>query len=534
MKQRREKARSRAIASREMTKRPGNSSPSRAVARNTSEIFPPSPEKDAPIKSADQPDHILETLLESFNDAVFEFDHEGRVLDFWGSRRAVLHPHDEKALGRRTHEVMDHATFDPFREAFARVTKTGESEDLEYVVDFPEGRRWYLARVTPTPRTHRGRNTICLLSRDITLEKNVMEELRKQEALLNQAEQLACLGSWEYSVAGRSFVWSDQMYRMLEREPSDKPVSLEEACAIFHPDDRARVRDDVRAIILEARPLENELRFLLPDGRIRVFHSRAVPVADEHGTIFQIRGMSQDITERREAEEEQRRLSQQLLNVRDEEHRRLARNLHESASQSLAVLKMTLSRLIEVVPAQLESVRTLVTSCDALAEEAIREVRTVSYLLHPLLLDDAGLGPALRWYARGFTERSHVAVDVQIEDESGRLSQESETAIFRIVQEALTNIHRHSGSRTAVIRIARDDGSVVLEVADSGRGMPLPSESNGWHAPLGIGLAGIRQRVKQLQGKFDMKSAPGKGTTIRVVLPVGEVPSARKMAKESK
>lgn len=532
MKQRREKTRSRATASRQETKRPGHSHSKRDCSTAAPQSASPR-EKDQRTKSVERPEHILETLLESFN-AVSEFDFQGKVLNFWGSRRAMLHPHAEKALGRRAHEVMNKKTLDPFRQAFARVTKTGQSEDMEYVVNFPEGRRWYHARVTPTARTYRGRNTICLLSRDITLEKNVMEQLRKQEALLNQAEQLARLGSWEYSVEGRSFVWSEQMYCMLAREPSDEPISLEQACAIFHPDDRARARDDVRDIIVEGKPLENELRFLLPDGRIRIFHSRAVPVADEHGHIFQIRGMSQDVTDRRDGEEEQRRLSQQLLNVRDEEHRRLARDLHESASQSLAVLKMTLSRLVEVVPAQLEDVRRLVHSSEACAEEAIREVRTVSHLLHPLVLDDAGLGPALRWYARGFSERSHVGVDVQIEDEFGRLSQESETAIFRIVQEALTNVHRHSGSRTAVIRVVRDDASVLLEVADSGRGMPLPSESTGWRSPLGIGLAGIRQRVKQLQGQFEIRSAPGKGTTIRVTLPLNEASTRQRSGKEGK
>jgi PAS domain S-box-containing protein len=534
MKRRREKTTRRSTALRQETERPVPSSSFQAGISKTARQFTVSAPTKERASTRKQPEHILETFLESFNDGVFEFDYEGKVLNFWGERRAVLHPRAKIALGRRARKVMNKATFDPFRKAFARVLQTGRTETLEYVVNFPHGRRWFLAVISPTPRTHRGRNTISLLARDITNEVNSIQEVQKHEALLTQAEQLARLGSWEYNVESQSFVWSDQMYRMLAREPSDEPISLEQVCAIFHPDDRERVLADVRTIVRERKPLENELRFVLPDGRVRIFHSRALPIADERGRIHQIRGISQDVTDRRDSEEEQRRLSQQLLNVRDEEHRRMARDLHESAAQSLAVLKMTLSRLGEVVPEQLENVRKLVHSSEALAEEAIREVRTVSHLLHPLVLDDAGLGPALRWYARGFAERSQVKAEVQIEDEFGRLSQDFETAVFRIVQEALTNVHRHSGSRTAMIRVARHNGSILVEIEDSGRGMPLPSESTGWRSPLGIGLAGIRQRVKQLQGTFEIKSAPGKGTTVRVVLPLSEGAGRQISVREGK
>ena len=525
MKQRREKMKSRSDTTRQETNSKKLSSHLHAGAPEPSRQASKQARKETQREPFHQLPHALESFLESFNDGVFEFDFEGTLLNFWGSGRGLLHAHARKALGRRGREVMTKATFDPFRKAFASVLETGQSEDIEYVVQLPEGRRWFLARVTAVPRTYRGRSTICLLARDITQEKNAMEALRENEGLWAQAEQHARLGSWNYDVEKQSFTWSDQMYRMLGRKPGDDEITLELACTIFHPEDRTRAWDDVQTVIKDAKPVENELRFVLPDGRIRVFHSRAVPVPDEAGRVHQIRGMSQDITERKQAEEEQRRLAQQLLNVRDEEHRRMARNLHESASQSLAALKMTLSRLAEAVPQDAENQRDLLEASLTLAEEAIREVRTVSHLLHPLVLDDAGLGPALRWYAAGFSERSQVGVKVEIADNFGRLPQETETAIFRIVQEALTNVHRHSGSRTAVIRVARPDGYTIVEIEDKGHGMPLPSESTGWRSPMGIGLAGIRQRVKQLNGEFEIESALGEGTTIRVVLPMAKDPA---------
>jgi len=358
------------------------------------------------------------------------------------------------------------------------------------------------------------------MSQDITEQKEIEYKMRKNDALLEQAEQLANLGSWEYDVERQTFAWSDQMYRMLARPGGEGPISLEQACAVFHPDDRERVWQDVLRIVAEGRSMENELRFLLPDGQVRIFHSRAVPVKDASGCVRLIRGMSQDITGRKGTEEELRQLSQQLLNIRDDERRRMARDLHESAAQSLAALKMTLSRIAEVMHPDNEHGRQLLASSLELTEDAIREVRTLSHLMHPPMLDFVGLGPALRWYAAGFSERSHIIVKVEIEEDFGRLPQEIEIAIFRIVQEALTNIHRHSGSHTAAIRVARQAAGIHVLVQDQGRGIESPPESAGGHAPLGIGIAGIRERVKQLNGEFGIQGASGKGTTLSILLPL--------------
>jgi two-component system sensor histidine kinase UhpB len=140
--------------------------------------------------------------------------------------------------------------------------------------------------------------------------------------------------------------------------------------------------------------------------------------------------------------------------------------------------------------------------------------------MHPPLLDEAGLAPALRWYARGFADRSKLAVTVDIAENFGRLPQEIETTIFRVVQEALTNVHRYSGSATARIRIWRDDRLLHAEVQDEGCGLTIAGVGRGSHAPPGVGIAGMRERVQQLNGAFDIESVPGKGTTVRATLPV--------------
>jgi PAS domain S-box-containing protein len=220
----------------------------------------------------------------------------------------------------------------------------------------------------------------------------------------------------------------------------------------------------------------------------------------------------------RDAESELRQLSGRLLHLQDEERRRIARHLHETVAQSLAALKMNLAIVQKSKEAldkrgsfALEEIRSLLEVC-------IREVRTLSYLLHPPLLDESGLPSALRWYTEGFEQRSGVRVNLQIPANLGRLSQEMETTLFRIVQECLTNIHQHSGSSTATIAVRQNAEELVLEVKDEGRGMPPRIVSA--HEPVGVvgvGIAGMRERIKQLGGQMEIQS-DSKGTTVKAVL----------------
>ena len=236
------------------------------------------------------------------------------------------------------------------------------------------------------------------------------------------------------------------------------------------------------------------------------------------------------------SQDELRQLTQQLLRTRDEERRNVARELHESVGQTLAAVKMSLGRLRDALPESSPNALDILGSSLDLVEDAIRELRTISYLMHPPLLDEAGLASALRWYVKGFSERSGIAVSLQISDDFGRYSRDIETTIFRIVQEALTNVHRYSGSRAATIRIARSNGSVSAEVADQGCGLMPPDVGSVPPTP-GVGILGMRERIQQLNGSFEIESAPGRGTTVRLVLPTDAdgagAPSHRSASKSS-
>ncbi len=222
------------------------------------------------------------------------------------------------------------------------------------------------------------------------------------------------------------------------------------------------------------------------------------------------------------AEENLRVLSSRLLQLQDEERRHISRELHDSSGQSLAALGMNLA-LVKMEASKLspEAGKAIVESV-ALVRSTTQELRTMSYLLHPPLLDEAGLGSTLRWYVEGFSERSKITVDLQLPAKLGRLPRELEMGIFRIIQESLTNIHRHSGSSSASIRIDRDEHEIKLEVCDHGRGMPTERHQEG-SEPVrpGIGIQGMRERVKQLAGRLEIQSSSS-GTTVRAFLPVAE------------
>lgn len=229
-------------------------------------------------------------------------------------------------------------------------------------------------------------------------------------------------------------------------------------------------------------------------------------------------------------------LSARLLHLQDEERRRIARELHDSVGQTLAALSMNLATVGADIE-RLAKTASIITDSTALVNDMSSDIRTISYLLHPPLLDEAGLASALTWYIKGFSERSKIDIQLNIPNDFGRLPRDLETAIFRVVQECLTNIHRHSGSRVAKISIAHTDGHVRVEVEDKGKGI-APQK----HAELvslqpatpGVGVRGMRERLRQLGGTLDIQSdGEGKGTLVTACLPTDQSPPAPMEARSA-
>jgi PAS domain S-box-containing protein len=327
----------------------------------------------------------------------------------------------------------------------------------------------------------------------------------------------------------------------------------------YPPDLAKRLQKQIQQVFDTKQGLTDETPYTSPTGAGGYYEYIFRPVFDRGGNVEVVAGSTRDITHRKKTEEDLRQsqeryrvladslenqvrarttelearsndmqaqssqlqaLSARLMELQDEERRRIARELHDSAGQIIAALSMNLGKMVEELKVKESSLVELAEESQAYAQELDREIRTTSYLLHPPLLDEIGLRAALDWYVDGLKQRSGLDVALNIQGGFERPSREMELAIFRVVQECLVNIHRHSGSTTARIRIAREGSNVVVEVSDDGRGIDSDKLAKLRARSTGVGLRGIRERVRQFCGDLHIDSEVDKGTAVRIIFPI--------------
>ena len=298
-----------------------------------------------------------------------------------------------------------------------------------------------------------------------------------------------------------------------------------------------RLNESIDALTTEARQrkrAEDELRHAHDELEHRVVE-RTLELSQA------LSRLETEILVREKKEDELRNLSLRLMTLQDEERRRIARELHDSAGQTLAAMKMSISLIRQIEARQIEAnqsdtssdIARLIDDLNALTDAALQEVRTASYLLHPPLLDEAGIASAARWFVEGFARRSGIQIDCDIPEKMERQPRECELVLFRVLQESLTNVHRHSGASTASVRLTRDQDRLELEVGDNGRGIP-EDRLRRFNASVGagVGITGMRERVRELGGNLEIRSAKT-GTTISVALPALKSPASPKLAAPS-
>ncbi len=356
---------------------------------------------------------------------------------------------------------------------------------------------------------------------DMTERRRVLDALRASEERFRNAFAHAATGM---AIAGtdRRLILVNAAYCEITGY-SQTELAQMDFLAITHPEDRAEnVRLWNRLLAREAPSLVFEKRYVRKNGDI-AWARNSVSLLDsgEHEPAHVI-ALVEDITERKRAEAALRELSAQLLRLQDDERRRLARQLHESTAQDIAALGMNLEIVRESADRLDDRARSALNESLDLAKQCVRDLRTFSYLLHPPQLDEHGLKAALRLYVEGFSQRSGIHVDLAMPPDFGRLPRAVEMTLFRVVQEALTNIHRHSGSRTARVSFACSAAEVLMAIEDHGRGMPTAAATHstaGAAVHLGVGITSMRERVRQAGGQMTLSSG-AQGTIVSVTIPV--------------
>ena len=468
----------------------------------------------------------------------------GPGLQMVGARSA------DEVVGKNVYDLIAPEDRDRFK-AFNESICQGEQGSLQFDIIGLEGKRRHMETHAAPLRNPDETVVHLAVTVDISERKQAEELLRTSEerfrALVNASSDVVYRMSPDWSemreLDGRGFIAN-----------TAKPRKdwLNE---YIHPDDQPIVLRTVREAVRTKRMFELEHRVRRTDGTLGWTNSRAVPLLNVNGEILEWFGAASDVTARKEAEENFRKLAQtldaevrartreleeqsnqvrelswRLLRSQDEERRHIARELHDSAGQTLTVLGMSLAQLVQKTGRSAPELASEAEQIQETVQQLHREIRTTSYLLHPPLLDENGLYSAISWFLQGLLERSGLEVQFDISKEFGRLPRELELVIFRLVQECLTNIHRHSESETASIRIACESNQIALDIRDQGKGMSPARLAAIQSGRSGVGIGGMRERLRQFEGTMNIES-DGSGTRIFATIPLPKGASPEDQSK---
>lgn len=483
--------------------------------------------------------------------AIIMLDPEGRITswnagarliegyhacEILGRHCSVLYPEEDRRAGKPDQHLEIAARDGRFEEEGWRVRRDGS-------------KFWANVAVTAL-RDEDG----CLygfgnVTRDVTEHKLADEALRRSEQRFRLlVEEVRDYAIFMLDAQGHISSWN-RGARQIKGYEEDE--ILGKHFSIFYPEEDQHAGKPQRALEIAAREgrIEDEGWRVRKDGALFWASVVITALKDDTGSLVGFAKVTRDITEKmrasadlqrfneklareiaekikaqaqlQDSEQSLRNLSRHLLRTQDEERRRIGRDLHDSVGQYLAVLKMSLDSMKSLLMPDHPRARQALTQCTDLVGESIKEVRTIAYLLYPPMLEETGLRSAIQWYLEGFANRSGIKTSFDIPPDFGRLPRDVELAIFRVLQESLTNVHRHSGSSTAHVRVSINDGRATLEVKDRGKGIPkeiLEESHKDSPGALGVGLRGMSERMRQLGGTVEL-SSNSDGTTVVAKVP---------------
>lgn len=456
-------------------------------------------------------------LVEHSHDLLCTHDLEGRLLSVNELPAKILGYSQEELIKKPMKDFLlkeGHASFDEYlkniqttkvaRGAMVVLTKSGEHRIWEY------------------------HNSLRTDGVNIPVVRGVAHDVTEQrlaERALRQSEERFRLMAenideifWLLDPKSLGAIYVSPAFEHICERPLASlvanPTSYRE---LIHPDDAPHVLEEL-ARLEQTNEFHEQFRILCPSG-MKWVEVWGFTAKDRSGKVSALVGTVKDITVRKKAEDGLQELSGRLLQSQDDERRKIARDLHDQTGQNLVVLSSTLCHLRASIPSTSRRLRKSISECQELADVCIREIRTLSYVLHPAMLDEAGLEDAIRHYVSGFAERTGIEVKLEISPNFGRLAQEEEMALFRVMQESLVNTQRHSGSFSATILLARTPQGVVLQISDQGRGIQGNGRRHlkeGCFAG-GVGIQSMRERMKQVRGQLEIDSSAS-GTTVRAMV----------------
>ncbi|MGH9736285.1 MAG: PAS domain-containing sensor histidine kinase [Candidatus Acidiferrales bacterium] len=468
-------------------------------------------------------EHPYRVMVEAINEGAATLLPDGTILYSNRQFANMIGQLLEKLIGKSFVDFFSPQMRPAIREILLRAGKGA----IRCEVDLPqEGGAVLPSQLSISPFNDSGTDALCLVATDLSQQKRAeLERVLAERALTEHEERnrLVLSNIRDYAIfvldpSGNVMTWDSGAERV-HTFTANQIVGRHFSGFYEQADvERRQPEIDLQIASTEDR-VESEGWRLRGDGSHFWANVILTSLRDEAGKLRGIICVTRDITDRKRAEQDLRQLSIRLMNLQDQERRRIARELHDSEGQNLSLLLMSLSKLKRTCEKLDPDAHALLTESIEMANECLRDVRTLSYLLHPPLLDEFGLISALQWYVEGFSERSGIGVNLEVPAALNRLPAEMETSLFRLVQEGLTNIHRHSGSPTAGIRLVCDSNELRLRIEDHGKGMSAGEMSGTNGAARGVGLASMRERVRELGGNLEITSEAGH-TQIDVTLPV--------------
>lgn len=456
-------------------------------------------------------------ILKALPDFMFVQDRNGAFLDYYAVGDLYTTP--ELFLGKTFHDVLPAETAATIEPVFRRVADTGQPETFEYQLLISGELRSYEARMVQLAP-----DKVLSICRDLTEAKRAASALEQSRYFAQRLAETIPHVVFLYDLVERRNVYVNERSAAVLGYTAQEIMDMGDQflARTMHPDDVAGLSrlNDFYARVKDGEIFEHLFRFRHKNGEWRwISRSATVFARDADGRPTQLLGSSADVTAVKNAEEELRLLSARLRNTQDDERRRIARELHDGVAQYLFGISAFLATLREsggLPHPAAETVAEVARHC----EDGLRQVRLLSYVLHPPMLDEIGLASALKWFVEGLERRSSIDIELEADDGMERLPLTVERDLFRIVQEGLSNVIRHSGSRKAVVRLTRQIDQALLQIQDFGRGMPAGFDASDSRQVAGLGILGMRERLRYVKGRLEIESGP-QGTTLTAVVPLG-------------